>query len=167
MPAPIIFEWDGDAMAPLPRFRKEADRRFAVHERYRMDAIEERSAVSHSHYFAVLHQAWMNLPEHLAERFATADHLRKYALIKAGFRDERSIVAASKAEAQRLAAFIKPMDEFAIVTVSEAVVTVYTAKSQSMKAMGKADFQRSKQEVLDLVAAMIGVAPDELVRAAA
>src|SRR3546814_9642927 len=59
-------------------------------------------------------------------RFATPDHLRRWALIRAGYRDERSIVCASKAEAQRLAAFIKPMDDYAVVLVSEAVVKVCT-----------------------------------------
>jgi len=41
-------------------------------------------------------------------------------------------------EAQRIAAFIKPMDTYAMVIVNECVVTVYTAKSQSLKAMASA-----------------------------
>lgn len=154
---PLVFTWDGDAMVPLARFHNAANAQFTVGEAYRMDAIEERSAASHNHYFAALHDRWMSLPEHYGDRFPSVDHLRKYALIKAGYRDERSIVAGSKAEAQRLAAFLKPMDDFAIVAVSEAVVTVYTAKSQSMRAMGKKVFQESKQAVLDTVDEMIGL----------
>jgi hypothetical protein len=74
------------------------------------------------------------------EEFPTAEVLRKKMLIRAGYADERSIVCASKAEAQRVAAFVKPMDEYAVVTVREAVVRVYTAQSQSIKAMGAKPF---------------------------
>lgn len=161
---PLWFQWTGEAMVPLnPR---AADRMYVVGERYHLDHIEERSAASHRAYFAALHDAWQNLPEDLAERFATPEALRKYALIRTGFRDERSIIAASKAEARRIAAFIKPLDEFAVVSVHEAAVIVWTAKSQSMKAMGKAEFQRSKDAVLQFCAEIIGVTRDELGRAA-
>src|SRR3546814_8478118 len=118
-------------MVPLtPRL---ADRYYVVGETYSLVPQEDRSAVSHRHYFVSLHDAWTNLPEDAAERFQTSEHLRKWALIRAGYRDERSIVCASKAEAQRLAAFIKPMDDYAVVLVSEAVVKVCTAKSQDRK----------------------------------
>lgn len=159
---PLPFRWEGDGFKPLPRFAKECDRHFVVGEVYQLVEHHARSQNSHNHYFASLHEAWLNLPEHLGERFPSAEHLRKFALIKAGYADERSIVASSKAEALRLAAFLRPMDEFAIVTVSEAVVTVYTAKSQSHKAMGKTVFQQSKDAVLGIVSAMISTAPSTL-----
>lgn len=147
-------------MAPLhPR---AADRQYVVGEVYHLEHREDRSAEIHRHYFAALNEAHKNLPEDLADRFPTVDSLRKYALVKAGFRDERSIVCSSKAEAQRLAAFIRPIDEFAVVSASGAVVVVLTAKSQSMKAMGKAEFKRSKDAVLETVAGMIGVSPRAL-----
>lgn len=165
MNAPIIYQWSGEAMEPLPRFRKLCDQQFCVGEQYRMEAREERSMASHNFYFASIHEAWSNLPEDQAERFPSAEHLRKYALIRAGFRDERSISCASKAEALRVAAFIKPIDDYAVVIARDALVVVYTAKSQSVRAMGKADFQASKDAVLDVIAGLIGVAPDALAEA--
>jgi hypothetical protein len=159
---PLVYEWSGEAMVPLKRFSRVCDEHFVIGERYTMEELKGRSQVSHNHYFAALHHAWLNLREDVAERFPTETHLRKWSLIKCGYHDQRSIVAASKAEALRIAAFIKPMDEFAIVVVSECTVTVYTAKSQSKKAMGGADFQRSKQDVLDYVAALIGTDPERL-----
>ena len=101
----------------------------------------------------------------MSGRFATEEHLRKYALVKAGYRDERAIVCASRAEARRIAAFIRPIDDYAIVTVSDAVVTQFTAKSQSAAAMGEAEFQASKAAVLGLLDEMIGVDPTTLARA--
>lgn len=165
MSAPLPFIWNGEAMEIDPRFRKQADKDFVIGERYRMTVQEERSAASHNHYFAILDTLWDTLPEHETERFPTVEHLRKYALIRAGYRDERSIVCASKAEAQRMAAFIKPIDEYAIVATSEAVVRVWTAQSQSKKAMGAKRFQESKDAVIGEVARMIDAEPSALSRA--
>jgi len=165
MPTPLPFEWDGEAFRPLPRFAKECDKRYVVGLRYMLEEIQERSSKSHAHYFAMVGEAWMNLPEDASDRWPTSEHLRKWCLIKAGFHDHRSIVARSKAEALRLASFIRPMDDFAIVTVNDCVVDVFTAKSQSHRAMNKQEFAKSKEAVLRILADMIGVAPGKLEKA--
>jgi hypothetical protein len=162
-PPPINFQWDGVAMVPAsPFFARMCDKRFTVGEVYRLEEISERNMASHRHFFASIAEAWQNLPDYMSERFPTSEHLRRYALVKSGFCDQRTIVCSSKAEAQRMAAFVRPMDEFAVVTANESVVTVYTAKSQSVRAMGKADFERSKTAVLEYVASLIHVNPDVL-----
>jgi hypothetical protein len=163
MPAPpILYEWHGDCMKPVGRFAKECDRLFVIGERYKLAEHADRSQASHGHYFAALAEAWANLPEREAERHMTAEHLRKYALIKCGYADQQDFVTNSKAEAIRLAAVIGSIDEYAVVTISGNVVTRWTAQSQSMRAMGKKAFQESKQSVLDYVAGLVGVSPDEL-----
>jgi hypothetical protein len=157
---PLGFQWDGEAMIPLqPRL---ADKYYVVGETYRMIPEEPRSTATHNHQFAEVAEAHSNLPEDLAVEFPTADHLRKYALIKAGYCDKASFVCSSKAEAVRLAAFLKPIDDYSIVTVDDCVVTRYTAQSQSRRAMGAKTFQDSKTAVLEIVAAMIGVQPEKL-----
>lgn len=157
---PMIFSWDGTAM--VPRHPRLADKHFIVGEVYRLEAHKERSVREHNFYFASIASAWQNLPEDQAERWPTAEHLRKWCLIKAGFCDERSIVCASAAEAQRIGAFVKPMDTYALVTVSGACVRVYTAQSQSRKAMGAKDFQASKQAVLEIASSLIGTSTGAL-----
>ena len=159
---PLPFEWDGESMRVLPGFQRQADQAFVIGERYRLAPVEDRSAASHRHYFAAINEAWANLPEGMSDDFPTPEHLRKAALIRAGYRDERSVVCASRAEALRVAAFIKPIDDFALVATSGTTVCVYTAKSQSVKAMGKEEFQRSKDAVLDRLAAMLGVTTRDL-----
>lgn len=162
MDRPIYFTWDGDAMIPRERERRACDDRFVVGAIYALAVQEDRSAASHRHYFASIREAWMNLNETDSARFPTPEHLRKYALISTGYADERSIVCASKAEALRVAAFIRPMDDFSVVVARDGVVKVFTAKSQSQRAMGKADFQASKDAVLSFVANMIGVTESAL-----
>lgn len=156
--APILFQWDGEAMVPASQhWARQADKEFVVGERYRMIEHHDRSANSHRHYFSVLHDAWQTLPDDKLEIYPTSEHLRKKALVWKGHRDERSIVCASAAEAQRVAAFVKPMDDFAVVMVKDAVVRVLTAKSQSAKAMGAKDFAASKNDVLDFIDDLLGV----------
>ena len=154
-PRIMQFRWDGRAMIPL--HPGVAARQYEAGETYRLEVREERSPASHNHFFAVVTEGWQNLPEHLSERFPTPDHLRRWLLIKAGYHDERSIPAPSQALALRIAAFVRPMDDYAVVIVREATVSVFTAKSQSMRAMGKQDFQQSKEAVLDALAALIEV----------
>jgi hypothetical protein len=157
---PQPFRWTGSAMEPLrPR---AADRAFVIGEVYTLETVEQRSGPQHRFYFAALAEAWRNLPDALAEEYPDAETLRKKALIRTGYRDERSIVCASKAEARRVAAFVAPMDRYAIVAVSESVVRVWTAKSQSMRAMGRQEFGESIEAVLAFCAGLIGVAPDAL-----
>lgn len=162
MTRPIPYRWTGDVWEPLKGWGSVCDREYVIGEVRRLADYEERSAASHSHYFAALHTAWQNLPEGQAERFPTAEHLRKWCLIKAGYCDQRTIVAGSKAEAQRIASFVRPLDEFALVVATEATVTVYTAQSQKHSAMGRKAFGESKNAVLDIVSAMVGVDVGEL-----
>lgn len=151
---PLEFSWDGEAMVPAnPR---RADRQYVIGETYRLLPWEARSRKSHDHFFASVHEAWQNLPERLDGHFPTADHLRKWALIKAGFRTERSIACSSPAEAAKVAAFVEPIDGYAVVVVSDCLVTIYTAESQSYRAMGKKRFGESKTAVLDVLASLIG-----------
>lgn len=152
---PLKYRWSGEVMEPL--VPSVANAQFTAGETYRLEVWEERSANSHNHYFAALNEGWLNLPDIFTGQFPTSEHLRKWLLIRTGHRDERTIVTGSKAEARRLAAFIRPMDEFAVVQVHEASISVFTAKSQSARAMGRAAFQKSKSDVLDALAEMIGV----------
>lgn len=154
---PALFRWSGDAMVPMAAHRKRCDEDYVVGEIYRMDVVEQRSQKSHSHFFASLAEMWASLPDDKAVHFPTAEHLRKFALIRCGYSDQRQIVCASKAEAHRVAGFVRPMDEYAVVTTSEAVVSVFTAQSQSRKAMGHKPFQESKDKVLDYIAGLLGV----------
>lgn len=164
-PPPIPFAWDGESFTPASQYwARRCDEHYVIGETYRMVPHEERSQRSHAHYFASVNETWKNLPDDQLERFPTAEHLRKWALIRAGYREERNIVCSSKAEAQRVAAFIRPIDDYAVVIVRDAVVIQYTAKSQSTRAMDKKTFQESKEAVLNILSELIGVDAQTLQR---
>lgn len=166
-PLMLRYEGEGEFRAPTSLWAGRADRDYVIGETYRLVEHHDRSTASHNHYFASIGNAWSNLPDELLEIYPTAEHLRKKALIAKGYRDERTIACASKAEAERVAAFIKPMDDYAVVTFREAVVRVWTAKSQKMKAMGNRDFQQSKSDVLDFIDDLLGVERGETARSEA
>lgn len=161
---PIICAWDGEVFRPLPRFARLADRHYVVGETYPIVVHEDRSEASHRQYFAAIREAWQNLPEPYASMLPTAEHLRKYALCKTGYANQMQIACASKAEAIRAVTTVRALDSFAVVDARDAVVTVWTAASQSHRAMGKKDFQASKTAVLDFVAGLIGTTRSDLGR---
>lgn len=159
-PPPMPFDWDGEAMRPV--HANYADRHFVVGERYMLAVFEDRSMASHRHEFAWLADAWKNLPEDLSELYPSPEHLRKRALITAGYYDEEVIDAGNRDAAERVAAYARRSDEFALVLVRGTAVVVRTAKSQSRRAMDKDTFQRSKDDILEIVAALINVTPAKL-----
>lgn len=158
----IVCGWDGEALIPLRGWRKTADANLVIGERYIVSLIEPRSMNSHRFYFAVLGSAYKNLPEPLALQFASLDHFRRRGLIETGWRDQREFVAGNKAEALRLAVFLRSADDYAMISVRGNVIVEWRAKSQSQRAMGREDFEKSKNDVLAWASDMIGVAPEQL-----
>ncbi|MBS1725003.1 MAG: hypothetical protein JSS66_18850 [Armatimonadetes bacterium] len=162
--APILTEWTGDAFRPIGFAARECDKHFVVGQRYRMAEYQDRSAASHAHEFAWLKNAWRTLPDDLAAEYPSPEHLRKRALIQAGFYDEQAVDAGSRAAALRVASMVRSREEFAYVIVNGPIVLIRTAKSQSRRAMDKAAFQASKTAIMDVIAAMLGVEPETLAR---
>lgn len=118
--------------------------------------IEMRSAKSHRHFFAAVHQAWLNLPEHLVDEFPSSEHLRKYALIKSGFCTMTKLACKTNADAINVCTLMSKMDTYAICEVAGGVVTVRQAYSQSIPAMGRKLFQESKEEVFRVLSDLVG-----------
>lgn len=179
-PLPIVYEWrvvdvvDGDgvvstveAMVPIGRYRKLARKQFgdpAEREQHALEAVQSRDMKRHNAFFAAVHDSFLNLPEGVAPRFPSEEHLRKWALIECNFFDEKEFEADSPANARGLALFVRTQDEYARISVHGRKVIVRRAKSQSLAAMGAAEFYDSKKAVLDLLSSMIGVKRGELQR---
>jgi hypothetical protein len=139
----------------LPLNSRAAEKAFEIGAVYRLEPWMDRSPASHAHYFAAVNDAFDNLPPHLAERFRSPDHLRKYAQCMTGHCDERSIECRSSAEARRVAAFVRSMDEYAVVRTAGRMVYVRTARSQSARAMDRKTFEASKTAVMDCIASLV------------
>ena len=161
----MVYRWQAGAMHPARGFQQMAADAFVDGDFYRLAVEEARSEVSHKHEFAWLREAWQSLPDALRRDFPSSEHLRKRALIETGHCTMQDYVCGTKAEAARWAANLRrELDEYTVVMVAESVVRVFRAKSQASKAMGRADFQKSKQDILDWVAGLLQVAPELLAK---
>lgn len=150
--------WDGSVFRPATPFMlRRASEKFGEGELVMMSAEEARSMRSHRHLFAALADLWSNLPERFAlEPWAQSpEHFRRFLLIRAGYSETTTYACESKAEALRLAAAIRPLDEFGIVVARGQTVFRFAAKSQSVKAMGAKDFAASKTAILDLAETLV------------
>lgn len=163
---PVIFVWDGDVMVPLPRFRKRCDELYAVHEEYPLVVLENRNMASHNHYFAALSEGHENLAEEFAGKYPTPEHLRAWALVEAGFYDEREYEMDTPQDAKRLALMLRTKEPLARLTIKGSTVVERVPKSQSTAAMKKQEFEESKNAVLAIVAAMARTTPAQLHREA-
>lgn len=162
----IEYIWDGDCFMPLPRFERACDK-FVIGQRYRLEVIEQRSHASHAHFFAAVADAWNNLPDDLADELPSPEHLRAWGLVKAGYADKTVVKCATDDDAARLVALTRAAEKIRIVEITEGrIVTIWTPHSQSMRAMGKAQFAKSKEGVLDAIAQLINVDAGDLGKAA-
>lgn len=157
---PLTFRYIDGHM--VPRSRAQADRHYVDGETYTLEEHAERSLNSHNHYFAALHSAWLNLPVELSDAYPTETHFRKRLLIQAGVCDEQKIVFATANDAIKAAGLVLARDDYCVADVQERTLTIWTAKSQSMRSMGKEAFQASKEKVLELAASLIGTTADTL-----
>lgn len=163
---PIQVTWDGEVLRPTSTFwLNRAREAWGDGEILMVEAREERSSASHNHLFAAIAECWQNLPDEKKEQYPTPEHLRKWATIKAGFHDRRDMPCAGPASAMELARFIRPIDTYAVVLARGDVVSVYTAKSLSLRSMDKAAFAKAKEAILDVLGKLIGTTANDLSKA--
>ncbi len=163
--------WTGTALEPCGPFAaKQMCDRLGDGQITAVDLDPDRTAKSHRHQFAFVRTAWENLPEHLqgAPYAATPETLRKHALIATGYCHTEMIAVGTRQRAERVAASVsaiaRRMHGYALTTVEGAVVYCHTPMSQKQREMGGEMFKRSKQDILDWMAHLIGVSSDDLAR---
>lgn len=162
-PVPLTWIWEGDAMRPAsPTWAKRADAQFVIGERYTLEQVEDRTGKSHRHLFAIIKAAWLTLPEELALEFPNEEALRKYLLVKAGHCTAMKVPCPDRQTAMNVVTTCRALDEFAVVTLTENVVTVYRAKSIAYREVGKKQFQAIKSAVMDILADMLHITPEQL-----
>lgn len=165
---PIEAVWTGEVFQPVsPYWQRRADKEFARGEVLRLTHNAERSSKSHARYFARVHEAWASLPPILAEQYPSDDHFRRFCLIKAGYCTTQHMPCGTHEAALKFAAFVRPLDSYALVQVQGSVVYVFRAESQSYKAMGKQRFQESAAAVEGVIEDILQVSKRELSAAGA
>lgn len=159
MTAPLSYIWEGDGFKPAsPHWQRKADAEFVVGQHYKLVEHHDRSQAAHNHEFAAIADMWQSLPERYQhEPWAQSpEHLRKFALIMCRYCDTATYPCATRAEAERWAANLRPIDQYSVVRVEGSTVYRFTAQSQSKRSMGAKLFQESKSSILDYIEDLVG-----------
>jgi hypothetical protein len=164
------------AMVPIPRYRNIAARQYGEEGgEHTLMPFEERSMASHNQFFAAVNDHYDNLPErvwyltdqkgeyvlgedgHKVVRWPTSTHFRRDLLIRTGWCDVKEFECANRDHAKKLGLFFRAENPYAKVELAGFLVRIKVASSQKIAAMGKADFEQSKKDVLDLAESLTGV----------
>lgn len=92
-------------------------------------------------FFAAIRDSHSNLRDEHLSRFPSSEHLRKHALIAAGWCDVMTVLAGSKAAAPGIAAALQSKDRYCLIVIRGEVLTVYTARSMSRNSLLKPQFK--------------------------
>jgi hypothetical protein len=148
--APIRVIWDGQVFRPFGR-SLTACHELPKGEPFNVLLEGDWSVESHSHFFARLTELYDNLPEHIASHFKNVGHFRSWALIHEGFCTEVCQIEANHVLALHAAKAIGKVAPYAIVQVDGNMVRTWIPKSQARSGgMGKKEWERAKQAVLEL-----------------
>lgn len=159
---PVRVTIDGE-----PFIAEAAYRRLWNEQRELIEKLREkqRSIKSHGHYFALVNELWETMPESMSglPYAKSADHFRKHGLISVGYGDTDVMDCGNHqvaiAAAPLVAKAARKSEGYAIVTVRGGLITCTTAQSQTYKAMGKDEFEKSKNLVLDWMHQQLGTRP--------
>lgn len=158
-PIRLRYEGNGDFRVLSNQWAERADKEYVVDEVYPFVEWHDRSQASHDQQFAYIGELWASIPERFSnEPWAQSpDHLRKFALIKCRYCDTQTYTCGSRAEAERWARNLRPLDEYSIVSVEGTTVYRFTAQSQSKRAMGAKLFQESKSAIIEFIEDLVGI----------
>jgi hypothetical protein len=107
-------------------------------------------------YFAIMREAWENLPDHWRTLLPTSEHLRKHALCRVGWCETTVATCGSNKAAIEVAALARKLDTYAVVDIRGSVVTVSTARSQAKRSQPKKPFLECADKVYMVLSEMLG-----------
>lgn len=167
MSAPLLYAWTGEAMEPISSHYGIARRQFKVGGVYRLGIVEHRSMDSHKQFFAVINEAFANLPDEVRREIGVTseDELRKWALTHTGHSNVTEYPARSLAEARRVMRLLKEqLSGYFRIEVNDRMLRVYEPHSMEFAKMDRRTFQRAKDDVFIVLASMLGVPIDDLIK---
>lgn len=171
---PVLFRWQEvdvqseggelhrmSVMVPHARFSTLCKRQFSYGEDYPLGPVEGVPSRSRGGFFAAIKDAWNNLPAE-DERFPSPEHLRKRALVGAGWATHAQYVMDTPKDAKNMAKALRARDEYAVIKCGGNVVDIWIAKSIAAGAISGQEFQVVKTKALDWAAGLARTTRAEL-----
>lgn len=116
----------------------------------------EHSDAARRRFFAIIKDAFENMPDHWRVILPSSEHLRKYVLCQVGHCDTTVTDCSSKAAAERVAALAKHLDTFSVSTVNGVLVTTSIARSMRKRVCPKAVFMALSEKAYAHLNEMMG-----------
>ncbi|MEM6546467.1 MAG: hypothetical protein AAF713_01850, partial [Pseudomonadota bacterium] len=135
-----------------------------------VSASKPRSRSTHNWYFAMIQNAWQNLPEWLQhEDWAkSAEHLRAYALIATGQCTTHTLLMEDNRQAAACALLLRAKAPMAVTVAEGNVVVHHEPISQSERSMSGIEFKLSAEKVIGWICAeVLDCEPAQLMEASA
>ena len=136
------------------------------------DAKAQRSSPDHRRFFALINAAHHHWPENHEFTPDDADHLRKWLLCKAGFREVVTI-PVEYAEAQpsmmklvslTVEAAVRGAGGHAFIRPHGSAIAVFKAKSIAWDKIGQKQFNSIRDAVTEVIETELGMSADTLLR---
>lgn len=173
----IRCRWDGERFTPEPQDARRARGFFIAGNAYVLDADDPISHKERSFYHAQIKDAWDNLNDITKASLGSADNLRKWALIKSGWRVENQVFGPDRAWAIWTEHFHKKRSGEYTTVITTAPenesdlwsVKILQARTQKVGNpeegyMTREEWKQSKDDVLFVVSQMIGVSKGTLAK---
>ena len=155
----LRYDGAGTFIPPGVAVRELLDRKLVIGECYRVSIYHERSETYHAKYFATIAEAWQHLPNPWDQMLPSPEHLRKYALIKAGWCDSVTLPLKSKSDAIAGVNAARFIDAYCVATATANVLTIFKARSQRKAFQDAHSFYETAVRVFDVIGGIIGVDP--------
>jgi len=131
-----------------------------------LDDPKDHSDAMRRRFFAIVREAWSNLPDVERARFPNSEVLRKTALCRIGWAECKVVTCGSNKAAQEVALLASHLDRYAIVDITGTVVSVFTARSMSKRHCPKKTFLEVSEKALDWISTVLGTDAATLGKAA-
>lgn len=116
----------------------------------------EHSDQARKRFFAIIRDAYGNMPDQWKPLIGSSEHLRKFVLCQVGHCDTTATDCGSHAAAERVAALIRHVDSFAVVTVTGSIVTTSVARSIRKRVCPKKAFMPLTEKAYAYLNEMMG-----------
>lgn len=116
----------------------------------------EHSDAARRRFFAIIRDAFENMPDRWRPLLPSSEHLRKFVLCQIGHCDTTVTDCGSRAAAERVAALAKHLDTFSVSTVNGALVTTSLARSMRKRVCPKKVFMPLTEKAYAYLNEMMG-----------
>lgn len=155
----VLLRWTGSAYEPATAFWQRV-----ISEQTPIGAVEwqefspddEVSDAERAAFFAQVGEAWKNLPDDLAARYPSPDHIRKRALVTTGHCDITDHVCESEHEIGMIQRFAA-RNEYAVLVRKDMVIRELVPKSMKKGGMTKKEFREAAEDVRRVLSELLGV----------